>query len=692
MTLVPEELEHPADEAAADEPAAVARILAVDDDPNNLKAIQSMLDGVADEIVFARSGREALRHILHMDFALILMDVLMPGFDGYETAAMIRNRKRSSRIPIIFLTAADRDDLQMFRGYTAGAVDFVFKPIEPFILRSKVAIFVDLHRKTQEVLLKAEQEKRLLVDNARAKDEKLRIERELRRSEERQALIMRSLPVAFYSAPATDAVQSRQFVGTGLMTITGWRESDDESGAISWIDKVHPDDRERVAGAFRELGDSKISMDIDYRVRCADGSYCAVLDHAVLTVREQGYPREVVGSLLDITERVGLQEQLIQAQKMEAVGRLTGGIAHDFNNVLHVIVSSLDRLRRRVIDNPDALKTADMALQGALRCAELTRRLLSFSRKQPIIRQVVDLNDIVRSVEAMLRRLIGNHIQLKFDCAPHLWMTETDPAQIESAIINLAVNARDAMPNGGLLTISTANSYERGRGSGGAEGEFVTVTVTDTGCGIAPEVLNKIFEPFFTTKMAGYGTGLGLSIIYNYLQQTGGNIEVLSEVGQGTSVRMLLPRSQPAAVKHERSSRNESASRGSGELVLVVEDDEVVRSQTVIALSDIGYDVIEAENAKMALELLDSQSEIRLLFTDVAMPGELNGFELAAAAMRRWPQLKVLFTSGNPDFASGRKQTPGSDHLLLRKPYRSHELARAVQEALQRDASVYLDG
>lgn len=688
IQMAAQEMDDTADVAHGPEARSVTRILAVDDDTNNLKAIQSMLEGVADEIVFARSGREALRHILHMDFALILMDVIMPGFDGYETAAMIRNRKRSSRIPIIFLTAADRDDLQMFRGYTAGAVDFVFKPIEPFILRSKVAVFVDLHRKTQEVLLKAEHEKKLLIDYAKAKDERLRIEHELRLSEERQALIMRSLPVAFYSADPLEAAQVRQFVGTGLATITGSSEGGGDAGFVLWLDEIHPDDRERVAAAFRDLGANRTSMDIDYRIRCVNGSYRAVLDHAVMTVGEKDYPQEVVGALLDITERVGLQEQLIQAQKMEAVGRLTGGIAHDFNNVLHVIVSSLDRLRRRVIDNPDALKTADMALQGALRCAELTRRLLAFSRKQPIIRQVVDLNESVRSVEAMLRRLIGNHIHLKLDCTQDLWLTETDPAQIESAIINLAINARDAMPNGGQLTISTSNSRE----GGGEGGEFVVVTVTDTGCGIAPEVLGKIFEPFFTTKMAGYGTGLGLSIIYNYVQQSGGNIEVLSQVGQGTSVRVMLPRSQPSvAIRAEHSNRTEIPSGGSGELILVVEDDEVVRSQAVITLSDFGYEVVEAGNAEGALDMLAARSDIRLLFTDVAMPGDLNGFELAEAAMREWPQLKVLFTSGNPDFASGRKQAPSSKHPMLRKPYRGHELAQAVQEALLRNADVCLD-
>lgn len=669
---------------------AAARILVVDDDINNLKAIRGILEGLADEIIFANSGREALRHILRLDFALILMDVFMPDLDGYETAAMIRHRKRSSRIPIIFLTAADRDDVQMFKGYSAGAVDFVFKPIEPFFLRSKVSVFVDLHRKTQEVLQKAEHEKRLLIENARANDEKLRIERELRRSEERQALIMRSLPIAFYTAEENDGVAVRKFFGNGIATISGWPASHFNADPAAWTDRIHPEDRDRVFSAFARIATAGTAA-VDYRVLCANGVYRTFLDQAVLTNAEDGHPREIVGSLLDITERLSVQEQLMQAQKMDAVGRLTGGIAHDFNNMLTVVVGSLDRLRRRIRDNPDALKAADMALQGALRCAELTGRLLAFSRKQPLVRKIVDLNEIVFSIEAMLRRLIGDHIQLEFRCSPDIWMTETDPAQIESAIINLAINARDAMPKGGRLVIGTSNFREADRETGASLGDFVVVTVSDTGYGIAPEVLNRIFEPFFTTKSAGHGTGLGLSIIYNYIRQMGGNIEVDSEVGQGTTVRLMLPRSDPAGSVSEQPKRDEQFPRGNGELILIVEDDEIVRHQTVLALCDLGYSVLEAENGHVALEILEHRKDVKLLFTDIAMPGAMNGFELAGRARMLNADLRVLFASGNPEFASGRRLTLPSERFLVRKPYRDHELARAVRDVFALPPAMLLE-
>jgi CheY-like chemotaxis protein len=363
---------------------------------------------------------------------------------------------------------------------------------------------------------------------------------------------------------------------------------------------------------------------------------------------------------------------------------MTGGVAHDFNNMLTIVLGNLDRLRR-VIDPADkAAKRVEMALHGAQRCAELTKQMLAFARQQMLRPAPVDIGDLVGKTGSMLRRVAGEAIEIELEAVPGLWPALADPAQIEAALVNLVMNARDAMPRGGRLTIRTGNT-EIGPDDALADahlapGAYVWVAVGDTGVGIPPEHLDRVFEPFFTTKESGQGTGLGLSIIYGFVKQSGGHIEVESEPEKGSTFRLFLPRAASAAVpKPERVEGAGQLPRGrDGETILLVEDNEQVRRFAATTLNELGYTVLLANDARQALELVSANQRIDLLFSDVVLGNGMNGFELAAAARTQAPNLPVLFTS-----AYHQASAPEAGNTnLLQKPYWEHELATAVRCAI----------
>ena len=408
-----------------------------------------------------------------------------------------------------------------------------------------------------------------------------------------------------------------------------------------------------------------------------------------------GY-RHFTGILRDLSaqhreqvERTKLEAQLHQAQKMEAIGNLTGGMAHDFNNMLGVIIGNIDLLRDLKGEDRDIDELTREALDAAFRGADLTRRLLAFARQQPLRPQHVDVNELVSGITRLLRRTIGEDIEISLDLATELWPVVVDPAQLEASLTNLATNARDAMPDGGRLMIVTANrTLDTDYAAQHAEvvpGGYVMLEVSDTGCGMTPEVMQRIFEPFFTTKSRDKGTGLGLSMVFGFIKQSGGHIGVYSEPGIGTTFRLFLPR-MAANVPAIEESVATPLLHGRGESVLVVEDNEAVRRVVTRQLGELGYRVLTAENAAAGLKLLDRQS-VDLLLTDIVMPGGINGRELARRARQRWPEIKIVFTSGfsearlNGDAGPLAACTP-----LLSKPYRKEDLASAAREALDRVA------
>jgi signal transduction histidine kinase len=388
-----------------------------------------------------------------------------------------------------------------------------------------------------------------------------------------------------------------------------------------------------------------------------------------------------------VAERMRTEEQLRQAQKMEAVGQLTGGVAHDFNNLLQIVTGNLEILGRNLPEDSGRLRrSTDNAMRGAQRAAALTQRLLAFSRRQPLEPKPIDVNTLVSGMSDLLHRTLGEPVAIETVLAAGLWGVEADPNQLENAILNLAVNARHAMPAGGKLTIETANtrldeSYAQ-QNVEAVPGQYVAICVTDTGTGMSKEVLAQVFEPFFTTKGVGEGSGLGLSQVYGFVKQSGGHVKIYSEPGEGTTVKIYLPR-RLGVVEAQVPDVITSVPEGRTEdLILVVEDDNDVRAYTVEVLRELGYGVLEASDGSTALRIIEGRRDISLLFTDVVLPGGLNGRELADAAARIAPGMQILFTTGyarNAIVHEGRLD-PGVE--MIGKPFTFGDLAAKVRDVL----------
>lgn len=391
----------------------------------------------------------------------------------------------------------------------------------------------------------------------------------------------------------------------------------------------------------------------------------------------------------EVAERLKAEEAMRQSQKMEAIGQLTGGIAHDFNNLLTIIVGNIELLQRRLPEGADRLqRAADHAMDATRRAATLTQRLLAFSRRQPLDPKPIDANKLVAGMSDLLRRTLGEVVVLETVLAGGLWRSQADPNQLENAILNLAVNARDAMPDGGKLTIETANArldeaYVEALPEPVPAGQYVLVAVSDTGTGMDKATMEKVFEPFFTTKETGKGTGLGLSQVYGFVRQSEGHVRIYSELGEGTTIKIYLPRllgfdEEPA----EMPAKRPVAVNGAGETILVVEDEPDLRAYTTEALRDLGYRVLEADNGREALQIIERHPDIELLFTDVVLGGGMNGRALADEIARRKPGLPVLFTTGytsNAIVHHGRLD-PGMH--LIGKPFTYAELASKVRRIL----------
>jgi PAS domain S-box-containing protein len=394
----------------------------------------------------------------------------------------------------------------------------------------------------------------------------------------------------------------------------------------------------------------------------------------------------------DLTERRAAEERARQAQKMEGIGQITGGVAHDFNNLLTIIIGNLETLQRNIEApsvEPDRLRRyAENAMRGARRAEALTQRLLAFSRQQPLAPKSLDLGRLVAGMSDLLRRTLGEQVTVETVLGGGLWQAHVDQNQLELAILNLAVNARDAMPNGGKLTLETENAFiDEKYAASQAEvvpGQYVMLAVTDSGCGMPPDVRSRAFDPFFTTKGVGHGTGLGLSQVYGFVKQSRGHVKIYSEVGEGTTVKIYLPRAFGAAAADDEIHEESPARGSSRETILVVEDDRDVRDYSSETLRELGYNVLEAENGRVGLRLLQSNPDISVLFTDVGLPGGMNGRQLAEEARKHHPDLKVLFTTGyarNAIVHEGRLD-PGVE--LITKPFTQSALAsklRAIIDA-----------
>jgi len=481
-----------------------------------------------------------------------------------------------------------------------------------------------------------------------------------------------------------DADGRRLYNSPSYERILGY--SSDEMQQTSSLEQVHPEDRQLVEEAAKEARSTSVGRRIEYRMRHKDGTWRFLESTASTILDAEGRPVKLVIVNRDITGRRQLEEQFRQAQKMEAVGRLSGGIAHDFNNILGVIIGYCEILQERMAPTDPLASCVEEVLQAGRRGGSLTRQLLAFSRQQVLAPKVVDLNGIILDTEKMLRRLIGEDVELSTVLGPDLGRVKADQGQIEQVILNLAVNARDAMPTGGKVTIKTGNAEMseidvRRYSYPVKPGSYVLLTVTDTGVGMDAATQTHIFEPFFTTKEKGKGTGLGLATVYGVVKQSDGYIEVHSELGAGTTFKIYLPQvDEPIEV--EKSSSAESVPTLNGhETVLLVEDEQTLRNLTRNVLQSMGYTVLEAGNGTQACKISEQHREkIDLLLTDVVMPG-MNGPALAEQLLVQRPEVKVLYMSGYTGQAVGQGVLPEGSNFLP-KPFTREKLGRKVRAAL----------
>lgn len=508
-------------------------------------------------------------------------------------------------------------------------------------------------------------------------------EMRLQTNEERFRLVTKAAGSAIWD---WDAAANKLWWSDGMLDIFGHQP--DPSGTIPtvWRANVHPEDIDRVDAANRRLeaGQDNV-LRLQYRFRRADGSWACVEDHAFSIRDANGEVCRILGSMTDVSEQRMLAERLRQAQKMEAVGQLTGGVAHDFNNLLTIILGNSELLDDALSDQPQLQRLARMSLEAADRGADLTSRLLAFSRKQPLEPKVVDMAQLIQGLEVLLRRTLPENIAIELVRSGGLWKAEVDASQLESAILNLVVNARDAMPNGGSLTIEVANAmldddYVAAEPDV-RPGQYVVLVVTDTGSGMTPDVLARVFEPFFTTKSVGKGSGLGLSMVFGFVKQSGGHIRIYSELDEGTAVKLYFPRARTEQATTASVNYGKRTIGGS-ETILVVEDDPAVRDYVTAQLQGLGYRVLEASAGAEALDMLRQTPEIDLLFTDVVMPGGMGGRELAEAARGLRPDMKILYTSGYTENSIVHQGRLDPGIKLLNKPYRREQLAAKVREAL----------
>jgi PAS domain S-box-containing protein len=488
----------------------------------------------------------------------------------------------------------------------------------------------------------------------------------------------------------------------------------------SWIATVHREDQVRLRATIQNaLAAKQREFELDFRiVRPNDSELRWILARRLVFYDEAGTPVRVVGVSIDVTDqkrataqlraftetledavkdrtrqleaeneaRRKAEELLRQSQKLEAIGQLTGGVAHDFNNMLAVIISSTNLIERRLAKGEDVKRLIEGISDAAYRAAELTRRLLAFSRQLPSAPKGIDANQMVKSISELLRQTLGEATVLETVLAGGLWKTHADASQLENAILNLAINARDAMPDGGKVTIETLNcdldaDYASNYPDVNA-GQYVMIAVSDEGTGMSPEIIERAIDPFFTTKAVGKGTGLGLSQVYGFVKQSKGHLKLYSEIGHGTAVKIYLPRYYGAEQAAVGAEIRQPVRRGApSEVILVVEDEDRIREVTTEALRELGYTVFHAASARQALQILESRPEIDLLFTDIVMP-DMKGHRLAEAALKFRPDLKVLYTTGYTRNAVLHNGVLDPGVNFIAKPFTVDQLGQKVREVL----------
>ena len=691
------------------------KILIVDDNPQDLSLLQTLLNKHGYGVTAAANGAEALEKARSERPDMIITDILMPIMDGFT---LFREWKRDDRlkdVPFVFFTATYTDPTDEKFALGLGAERFIVKPQDQQVLLGIIEDVFSEHkagrlvapcepqgdeavslREYNEVLIRKLEDKMVQIEGAKRRlelevAERMRIEEALRASRKMIEEIINAIPVRVFW-------KDRNLVYLGCNSVfardAGFTDPKDVIGKddyqMVWREQAElyrADDRQVI-----ESGCSKLL--IEEPQTTSGGNTITLLTSKIPLRNSDGEIGGVIGTYYDITdfkraeaEKEKLQAQLQQAMKMEAVGRLAGGVAHDFNNLLTVIIGYSELLQQKVGKESPMHREVEEIRRAGERASSLTQQLLAFSRKQIIEPKVVRLDLLVADMQAMLTRLIGEDIALQATTGKSLGTVKVDPGQFQQILMNLVVNARDAMPDGGKIGIETAN-VDLDQGYCAVHpyilpGRFVMLSVSDTGTGMSDEVKAHIFEPFYTTKERGSGTGLGLATTYGVVKQSGGSIEVYSEVGIGTTFKIYLPRVEEEASPSEKDDRPQDM-RGGSETVLLVEDEDIVRNLCVQILERLGYKVLQARNGAEAIALAQGYGDrIDLLLTDVVMPG-MNGAELARQLVLHHPERKVLFTSGYTDDAIVRHGILKEGVSFIGKPYTPSALAKKVRGVLDR--------
>ncbi len=645
------------------------RILVADDNADLRDYIGRLLRGEGYTVEMAVDGEAALSAARSRAPDLVLSDVMMPKLDGFGLLAALREDETLRHTPVLLLSARAGEEARV-GGLEAGADDYLTKPFAARELLARVA------SNLQFAQIRKESEERLRED-ARTLEHRVHLA-----LAERDRLWELSEDLLVIADSRGRLVR----VSPSWTRVLG--HAPEELLGQDYIGFLHPDECETVSRDLAALPGSGRSKRFENRVKTADGSWRWIswtvsADEA--TDMLHGVGRDVTADKEAAVAIEQAAEALRLAQKMEAIGRLTGGVAHDFNNLLQVVGGNLQLLSKDVAGSERAEQRVKNALAGVTRGAKLASQLLAFGRRQPLAPKVVNLGRFVRGLDDMLRRALGDGIEIETVIGGGLWNVFTDSYQVENALLNLAINARDAMDGHGRLTIEAGNASlddaYAARHVDVVPGQYVMLAVTDTGCGIAPEILEQVFEPFYTTKPEGQGTGLGLSMVYGFVKQSNGHIKIYSEPGQGTTVRLYLPRVRQS--EDLASDVEVGPVVGGSETILVVEDDEDVRSTVVEMLSELGYRVLKARDAHSGLAIIESGVSLDVLFTDVVMPGPLRSPELARKARERLPDIAVLFTSGYTDNAIVHNGRLDEDTELLSKPYTREALARKIRHVLR---------
>jgi len=641
------------------------RVLFIEDSEHDTELVCSELRRGGFQVVHARVDTEAafLEALAGGVWDLIISDFSMPHFDGMKAYELFSNEQYD--IPFIFVSGAMGEE-RAVQAMKAGARDYILK-----------GQLGRLNAAVQRELIEAEgRRKRREAEEAKEREQR------------RLAVAIQATGAGVFEFRLPHYTHG--YVNDRFAEIYGLTRDEVppfEQFRGWFFEQIHPDDRERAVACRDDFVDGRSpDFALEFRIRRSDGKWRDVTCHAAAASRDSnGVATDLVGIILDRTDEKRMEEQFRQAQKMEAIGQLAGGIAHDFNNLLTVILNFGEFVLERLEPNTRIHEDMQEVLKASRRAETLTGQLLAYSRRRPVSPTVLNVNALVEDVDKMLRRLLGSDIEFKTDLAPDLWNNRIDAGGLEQVLVNLVVNARDAMPGGGQLRIETSNAdvgeeYLNSKGADIPAGKYVVITVSDNGVGMDAETQSRLFEPFFTTKKAGQGTGLGLATCYGIVKQAGGFIWVYSEAGHGTSFRVLLPR-ESSQEEAPRDQTHSEKMRGS-ETVLVVEDEPQVRTLVVRLLVMLGYTVLEATSDSEALQIAEaSQAPIDVVLTDVVLP-DLSGPELVKKLSRLHPQMKAVYMSGYTRGAIKVDETI----VLVQKPFAPKDLARKLREALDSPA------